>query len=717
MQIADIDTRTDAASSEDLRSIQVPRGNALSRLLCPFEWILIAFLLVSLLKNSYLPGWSSLLAEFPDYYLAAALPRHGIPADRVYEWPWFQRQNDRLGVSNGLVSFAPNPPSSVLPLVPLTALSPLMAKRVWLALNLVSLGASLWLLSRVTSLGWRRLLLISLLCVLPLHFTFMFGRYYVLILLLLTAAYYASYHRAEWTSGMLLSAAAVLKLFPALFVILIVWKRNWRALAGFLVGTAIFIGISLIVFGVEVHRVFVAEVLSQVSRGDWLGPYYLPRNTYITLWSHLFLSEPELNPSPLIDSPLLYALAQAITTTVLLFGFLMSVDRNDTRQSTALQWAAVIPLLLLMSTTTGIDHPCVLILAAIVGIDMLLAMGEKRKALIFLAFYVASCAPLPDRISEWIPVRLLAMTCLWILLLTVARSGRRVQFGPRWLAASLAFLAVLAVLNLYAVQNRNEDFARRLPGPANGYRAGNPVPVAGGIVFTEMQRRGYSAVLLRDGEFRESGMPGDVLAVAGSPVSTVLYAELTGTQSFIVRVPTDRLDSVPEIVTEGQEPALSPNGKWLVFIRETGEGRAAWLLPTDSTATTPQMLLPAAYHPIDVSVTSEGDVIASVGKVSNPHLVLVPRLTQQVTLLPGLPEPARYPSISPDGKRIAFSRRDHGSWHLAVRELTNGVERQITHGSCNAISPFWQNAQSLLYATDCGRGVGLSAIARVSLPQ
>jgi len=716
MDIADIALRTEAAPSEDPRSIQV-QGSTWSGLLHFAEWTVTALLLVTLVKGSFMQGWSSLRNEFPDYYLAAALPRHGIPLDRVYEWPWFQRQNDRLDVSDGLVSFAPNPPSSVLPLVPLAVLRPLAAKRVWLVLNLAFLVAALWLLSGVTSLGWGWLLLISLLCVVPLHFTFMFGRYYVLILLLLTAAYYASYHGAEWTSGMLLSAAAVLKLFPALFVILIVWKRNWRALAGFLMGAALFVGISLLVFGVEVHRVFVSEILSQVSRGDWLAPYYLPRNTYITLWSHLFLIEPDLNPSPLIDSPLLYALMQAITTTVLLFGFLLSVDRNDTQHSTAAQWAAVIPLLLLLSTTTGIDHPCVLILTAIVGVDVLLAMGEKRKALIFLLLYVSSCAPIPDRISQWILFRLLAITCLYILLLNVVRSGRRVQFGQHWLAACLVCLAVLTTLNLYAVQNRSEDFARRLPGPPNGYRAGNPVPIAGGIAFTEMQLRGYGAVLLRNGEFRELRMPGDVVAVAGSQVSSVLYAELTGSQSFIVRVPTDRFDSAPEIVSEGQEPSLSPNGKWLVFLREAQEGSTAWLLSADSAATTPQMLLPTTYHPIDLTVTSEGDVIASVGKLSNPHLVLVRRLTQQVTLLSGFPQPARYPSISPDGERVAFSRRDHGSWHLIVRELTNGAERQLTHGTCNAISPSWQNAQTLLYATDCGRGVGLSAIASVSLPQ
>jgi hypothetical protein len=715
MDLVDLDIGADAPPNEVPRLLQAP-GHTWSGLLHLAEWAVVAFLLVTLVKGSFMQGWSSLRNEFPDYYLAAALPHHGIPLDRVYEWPWFQRQNDRLGVSDGLVSFAPNPPSSVLPLVPLAALRPLAAKRVWLILNLAFLGVTLWLLSRVTSLGWRRLVLLSLLCVVPLRFTFMFGRYYVLILLLLTAAYYASRHGAEWTSGMLLSAAAVLKLFPALFVILIVWKRNWRALAGFLVGAAVFVGISLFVFGVEVHRVFVLEILSQVSRGDWLGPYYLSRNTFITLWSHLFLIEPELNPFPFIDSPLLYALMQAITTTMLLFCFLLSVDRNDRRQSTALQWAAAIPLLLLLSTTTGIDHPCVLIFTAIVGVDVLLAMDEKHKAFMVLLLYVASCAPIPSWISQWILIRLVAITGLCMLLLYVARSRRRVQFGQRWLAAFLVCLAGLTTVNLYAVQSRSEDFSRRLPGPANGYRAGNPVPIPGGVAFTEMRLRGYGAVLLRDGEFRELRMPGDVLAIAGSPASPVLYAELSGSHSFIVRVPTDRLASVPEIVAAGQEPALSPNGKWLAFIREGQGGNTVWLLPTDSAAD-PQMLLSAPYHPIDVSVTSEGDVIASVGEPSDPYLVLVRRLTQEATLLPGFPQPARYPSISPDGERVAFSRREHGSWHLVVRKLTNGVERQLTHGSCNAISPSWQDAQTLLYATDCGRGVELSALASVSVPQ
>ena len=65
-----------------------------------------------------------------------------IPLDRIYEWTWFQRQNDHLHVRDGLVSFAPNPPTFILSMVPFTTLQAIDAKRLWLVLNLVVLVLS-----------------------------------------------------------------------------------------------------------------------------------------------------------------------------------------------------------------------------------------------------------------------------------------------------------------------------------------------------------------------------------------------------------------------------------------------------------------------------------------------------------------------------------------------------------------------------------------------
>jgi len=712
-------TTTDSAEVPEKNDLGLPPKLGLRnhRWLPMAEWIVLALLLAAFVGGSFVPGWRNLNSEFPNYYLAAALYHRHIPLDRIYEWTWFQRQNDHLGARVGLVSFAPNPPTFILSMLPFTNLQPLAAKRAWLVLNLGFLALALWLLHRVTSLSWRRLGLLSLLCVVPLHIDFLFGRHYVLILLLLCGAYYASCLDHQRTSGVMLAAAAALKLFPALFLILFIWKRNWRAVAGFALGAIAFAAVSLFLFGIEVHRVFLYEVLSQASRGDWLGPYVLSQNSFITLWSHLFLIEPELNFFPLINSPTLYAIAQASTVTLLIFSFLLSARGNEGRRGAAVQWATLIPLLLLLSTTTGADYPCLLIFTVIVGIDALVAAGNPSKALILLLLYVAACAPVPQRISNWFPLsRLMATTGIYLLLLSAAGVSRRIHFGRRWLAAGVMSFMVLTFYNLHTVQNRAEDFNRRLPSPPNGYRAANPVTTADGVVFTEMEQKNYDAVRLADGAFRDIPVWGNVLAVAGAATSPALYLELTQRQSIIVRLPMDRPGSAAETLTGGQEPALSPNAKWLAFIREEQGRNAVWLSAIDSKDG-PQMVLPSTYNPIDVSVTSEGDVIAAVGDVSDPHLFLVRHETQALTALPALPHPARYPSISPDGQQLAFSRRDHGSWHLVVHELATGYEQQLTHASCNAISPSWENARTLLYATDCGRGVGLSAVARIVLPR
>jgi hypothetical protein len=555
------------------------------------------------------------------------------------------------------------------------------------------------------------------LCIVPLRVDFLFGRHYVLVLMLICGAYYSSCLDRQRTAGAILAAAAAIKLFPALFVIMFVWKRNWRAVIGMALGVAAITALSVFMFGVEVHRVFLNEVLSQASRGDWLGPYVLSQNSFITLWSHLFLIEPELNPFPWINSPALYAVAQAATVTVLVFSFLLSARGNDAPHSAALQWAALIPMLLLLSTTMGPDYPCLLIFTAIVGLDALLATPNKRKKVILLFLYVVASAPVPHQISDWFPLtRLLATTGLYVLLLHTAGASRKVVSGRRWLAAGLISVGLLTIYNLHAIRNRAEDFNRRLPSLPSGYRAANPVATPHGVVFTEMEPRKYEPVLLKEGAFHDIAVPGDALSVAGSRAIPVFYSELTGRQSWIARVPTEQLGAVPEILTKGQDPALSDNGKWLAFIREEPGGSTAWLLATDST-NAPLMVLPSAYHPLDVGVTSEGDVIAAAGRVSDTHLLLVRHGTGEVVSLTEFPHPARYPSVSPDAKRLAFSRRDHGFWHLVVREFATGYEEDLTHASCNATSPSWENAHTLLYATDCGRGVGLSSIARVVLPQ
>jgi hypothetical protein len=697
-----------------LRSGRSQLGSRYSHYAAVAEWTLLAILLAIFAGGGVVPAWRSLNTDFPNYYLAASLCHRGIPLDRAYEWIWFQRQKDYLNIPQPLVGFVPNPPICALPILPLSGLPALAAKRVWLVLNLGFLVLALELLRRVTELPRRRIALISLLCVVPLRANFLVGQYYILILLLICAAYYSSCLGHRLTSGMFLAAGASLKLFPALFLILFVWRRDWRSAAGLILGIAVFTAISVALFGAPVHWVFLIEVLPRALHGDMIGPYSLQWNSFSALWHHLFLFEPELNPSPLLNSPALYAFAQATTAAMLLFSFLPATSRKHAERPVALEWATLVSLLLLLSSMPSSYHYCVLIFTGVIAVDELLEIDDKRKALVFILLFTFACAPVPGRIARLLLPRLCGTLALYALLLHALSSAKSFRVRGKWLATAVLASAVLTISNLSSMKNRTEDFRRRLSNLSTGYSASNPVAIGDRVVFTEMFDQKYAALSWQNGEMREIPLSTDVLSIGGNQRSPVGYFEQVTRQSSIVRLSLASSNPITEYLSEGQRPTVSSDGRWLAFIREE-QGRAAvWLMDPESERTA-QLIGNDARNILDVSVTSEGDLIAAVGPVSEPHLALVRRSTGMVEPLTEIAGAARYPAISHDGKRLAFSRRKWGSWQLVVRDLATGAEQQLTHTACNATVPSWEDANTLLYATDCGRGFGLSAIARVDI--
>ena len=308
----------------------------------------------------------------------------------------------------------------------------------------------------------------------------------------------------------------------------------------------------------------------------------------------------------------------------------------------------------------------------------------------------------------------MATTALYAVLIQSSGEGRRELLATRWLSLAVISVAGLTFYNFQAVRNRAEDFSRRLPIPGNGYRFANPVPIADGVAFTEMEPSKYAAAILKNGVVSDIPMSGDALSVAGSATSIWLYSELTGRKSVIVRLPR-------ELGASSRNPSRRPRAR-VVAQREMAGIHPRGARKSDRQAVSnrfPQRSSNSLTKRVPASRLNgyrRRRCDCGGGNVSDPHLLLVRHDTRDVSTLPGFLGPVRYPSISPDGKRLAFSRRDRGSWHLFVRTLATGDEQQLTHASCNAISPSWINTQTLLYATDCGRGVGLSAIARVVVP-
>ena len=72
-------------------------------------------------------------------------------------------------------------------------------------------------------------------------------------------------------------------------------------------------------------------------------------------------------------------------------------------------------------------------------------------------------------------------------------------------------------------------------------------------------------------------------------------------------------------------------------------------------------------------------------------------------------------AVSPNGQWIVFRELLGNRWQLVRMDLANRQERQLTFGDCNAFAPAWMNATTVGYGTDCGRGLGLPALASIDV--
>ena len=317
------------------------KERALPTVVSSLEVACCAILAALLLWKGILPGWRVLNSDFPNYYLVARLLREGYSLDRIYDWIWLQRIKDHWGLDRALVGFAGLSPFSALPVVPFSIFPAIVAKRLWIVVNVLFLFSSVELLSRVTSLGRRRIWLLALLAVFPLRTSFLLGQMHVLVLLLLIAAYYFHRKGRQIACGVCLAIAGALKVYPLLLAGYFLWKKQWRPAFAIFCTTLLLLAVGYLWFGSDVMNIYVAQILPRSLQGEVLDPYNAHAASGSALFHRLFIAEPALNPAPLLNSPSLYAVLYPLFQVAVLVPLLAVCDvragRPDAEQ---LEWAS-----------------------------------------------------------------------------------------------------------------------------------------------------------------------------------------------------------------------------------------------------------------------------------------------------------------------------------------------------------------------------------------
>jgi Tol biopolymer transport system component len=129
------------------------------------------------------------------------------------------------------------------------------------------------------------------------------------------------------------------------------------------------------------------------------------------------------------------------------------------------------------------------------------------------------------------------------------------------------------------------------------------------------------------------------------------------------------------------------------------------------SARTEAALTPASLNVYEASFHSDSDYAFSAVEVGRPPRIYLSNASHaNVPLALG---ESRYPALSSDGRWLAYSRLESGVWNLWVRDQRTGGSSRVADVPCNQIQPSWESdSKTMLYATDCGRSLWFTAVAR-----
>ena len=163
-------------------------------------------------------------------------------------------------------------------------------------------------------------------------------------------------------------------------------------------------------------------------------------------------------------------------------------------------------------------------------------------------------------------------------------------------------------------------------------------------------------------------------------------------------------------IVDAESPIFSVDGNTAGYLRLIDGQRQLFVRGSGVNQAERQL----TYPPFDIyeaAFFTTNDLVVSASRgASGPMLY---RLSLSGVLTPLVEDESRYPAASPDGHWLAFSRFTGGNWNLQLLDLRTGRATSISRVPCNQLEPSWESdSKTLLYASDCGRALWFTALAR-----
>ncbi|WP_084625890.1 glycosyltransferase family 87 protein [Flavobacterium soli] len=208
------------------------------------------------------------LHDFANYYFGAQFLADGEFNTSIYFPSEFNKAIADLGFENIFVSYAPNTPFLAVFFLPFTMISVVKAKIFFNLISSFLLLLSCFRLFDFYKINLKYAILIPIVFFIPIKNNLLFGQVYFLLFFLLAESLIAYEKQQLKKMSLFLSLSIALKVFPILFLLLFIFKKQYKPLI-YICGVCAFLfGISLLLTGLEVWVFFLKTVLPRASNGE-----------------------------------------------------------------------------------------------------------------------------------------------------------------------------------------------------------------------------------------------------------------------------------------------------------------------------------------------------------------------------------------------------------------------------------------------------------------
>jgi hypothetical protein len=366
--------------------------------------------------------------DFSNYYFGGKFLNEGIFNKDIYFPYYFNKTITDFGFQNIFVSYAPNTPFLGIFFWVFSFLKIGASKLIFNSISSVLCIVSIYRLSNYHKIELKYILLLPFIFFIPIKNNLLFGQVYFLLFFLLSEGYLAYQKKHYKSLAIFWSLAIFLKVFPILFVLYLVFKKEYVATIYVTIACVILLLFSVFTTGINVWIFYFSSVLNRASNGEIAGAFVDNYQSFYMFFKRLFVYDKMYNKNALMHLPKVFT-AVILFLKFFLIGAAIFITRKEQSTIMAFSFWAFISILI---APYGSTYSFILLL--FLGIAFAKKTTSFNHKLIgYVSLFCIANSTLISKVSFPINyIRLFFLTAL--LFLFVWNYKRRIPFKKLFLS-------------------------------------------------------------------------------------------------------------------------------------------------------------------------------------------------------------------------------------------------------------------------------------------